>query len=383
MIKVLFLSQWYPNRYDPMAGLFVQKHAEAVGLYCQVKVLYVHADENIDSFEIEEKIHSNITELIVYYPCKKGIFLYSSIKAINYIRAYWKGYKQITKDGFIPEITHTNILTRTGFIAYLLKKLKGIPYVVTEHWSRYLSDRNSYKGTIRKQITQLVIKNAEAILPVSESLEKAMQAHNLQNSNYIVVNNVVDDYFFKEIHVEHRSKKRIIHVSCFDEQAKNVCGILRATLALSKKRQDFELMIIGNGNDFEYVYKYAETLGFPNGALHFLGEKKPEEVANWIQNSDFFVLFSNYENSPVVISESLVCGKPVLSSNVGGISEHLSNKNGILVAAGDEAALVEKMDFLLDNYLNYDADKIKGEAKEKFSFENVGKIFTEIYKKSI
>jgi len=28
--KVLFLSAWYPNRYDAMAGLFVRKHAEAV-----------------------------------------------------------------------------------------------------------------------------------------------------------------------------------------------------------------------------------------------------------------------------------------------------------------------------------------------------------------
>lgn len=29
-MKVLFLTAWYPHRYDAMAGLFVRKHAEAV-----------------------------------------------------------------------------------------------------------------------------------------------------------------------------------------------------------------------------------------------------------------------------------------------------------------------------------------------------------------
>jgi len=383
MIKVLFISQWYPNRYDAMAGLFVQKHAEAVSLYCDVKVLYVHADENIDNFEIEKINHLNLSELIVYYPCKKGGFFYKASKSINYIRAYWKGYKQIINDNWMPEIVHANILTRTGFIAYLHYIWKDIPYIITEHWSRYLPDRKTFKGFLRKQITQLVVKNAKAIFPVSESLKKAMLAHNLRNSNYLVINNVVDEYFFNEIPVVHRLIRRIIHVSCFDEEAKNISGILRAILALSKIRQDFEFIIIGNGIDFGTVTEYAQTLNFHPGILHFLGEKKPEEVANWLQNSDFFVMFSNFENSPVVISESLVCGKPVLSSDVGGISEHVNNINGILIAPGDEVSLFEKMNYLLDHFEDYDENSIKQVAKEKFSYESVGKKLYEKYKQAI
>ena len=52
--KVLFLSAWYPNRYDTMAGLFVRKHAEAVGQYADVCVLYLHLDDKIDNFQIVE-----------------------------------------------------------------------------------------------------------------------------------------------------------------------------------------------------------------------------------------------------------------------------------------------------------------------------------------
>ena len=39
-MKVLFISAWYPNRYDEMAGLFVRKHAQAVSQFCEVEVLY-------------------------------------------------------------------------------------------------------------------------------------------------------------------------------------------------------------------------------------------------------------------------------------------------------------------------------------------------------
>jgi len=366
-----------------MAGLFVQKHAEAVSLYCDVQVLYVHADENINKFEIEEKNHSNFRELIVYYPCKKDKLFYKAYKTINYIRAYLIGYKIITKNNFQPDIVHANILTRTGFIAYLLKHWKGIPYVVTEHWSRYLSGRKAYKGILRKLTTRLVVNNAEAVLPVSEILKNAMLTHKLDNKNYIIVNNVVDNNFFEEITVSYRKKKRILHISCFDEQAKNVKGIIRATNELSKKRQDFELILIGTGVDYQSIHEFAETFNFPRGLVNFLGEKTPEEVANWLKNSDFLVMFSNYETAGVVIAESLVCGKPVLSTNVGAAPEYINEINGILIEKGNENELIEQMNKMLDHFEDYDSVKIKNDSKNKFSYESIGLLISKIYNQII
>ena len=383
LIKVLFLSQWYPHRNDPMLGLFVQKHAEAVSLYCQVKVLYIQADESISDFEIDSRTQNNLSELIVYYPVRRQNRCSKLSNTINYYRAYRKGYKQISSDGFNPDIVHANILTRTAFVAYLFKLRTGIPYIITEHWSRYLPERNSFKGSFRKLLTGLVIKNASAILPVSENLKKAMLAHKLFHNNYIVVNNVVDDVFFNENTIVHRPKKRIIHVSCFDEEAKNVKGIIRAVFELSKLRQDFELMLIGTGLDFDSVKKYADTLDFPTGIIHFLGEKTSEEVANWMQNSDFFVLFSNFETAGVVIAESLACGKPVLSTCVGAAPEYINESNGMLLTTNNKNNLKDKMNYLLDNFQNYDSDLIKANAKEKFSYSNIGMQLSTIYKNAI
>jgi len=378
-IKVLFISAWYPHRYDSMSGLFVRKHAEAVSLYCDVTVLYVHLDEQIDTFEILEQEHNNLREIIVYYPVNTRSIFYKISKTINYIRAYRKGYKHIIQRGFSPDIVHANILTRTGVIAYLHKVYKGIPYVVMEHWSRYLSNRQEYNGFIRKKMTKKVVKHAAAVLPVSVNLKEAMLNHQLYNLNYMVINNTVDDSFLEEKMVYPRTKKRILHVSCFDERAKNIKGILRAVSELSKKRNDFEMVIIGTGIDFDEIYAYAQTLGFPPDVILFLGEKAPSEVSEWLKNSDCFVLFSNYENAPVVILESLISGKPVISSDVGGISEHVNDTNGILIPAKDEAALLESLNYMLDNFQQYDSEKIKQEAMSKYTYESVGKELTAIY----
>jgi glycosyltransferase involved in cell wall biosynthesis len=383
MRKVLFISLWYPHRNDPMAGLFVQKHAEAVSLYCEVKVLFVIGDENIHSFELVEKNRLNLSELIVYYPvshCKTG----SKIsKAINYLRAYWKGYKQLSKQNFSPDIVHASILTRTGFIAWLFKLWTGTPYIISEHWSRYLSESNSFHGNIRKFVTRIVVRNAEAVLPVSLKLKDAMLAHNLKNRNYYIIYNVVDDCFFNEYPVQLRTKKRLIHVSCFDEKAKNIKGIIHAAFKLSLIRQDFELLLIGNGIDFENVRECANSLHFPEGMIRFLGEKTSEEVAMWMQNSDFFILFSNYETAGVVISESLVCGLPVLTTKVGIAPECINDKNGILISMKDENGLFNGMSILLDHSEDFDSTEIKNESKNKFSYSTIGAGLSKIYEDSL
>jgi len=380
MPKSLFISQWYPNRYDSMFGLFVKKHAEAVSQFCEVKVLYVFADEKIQDFEITEQKSNNLSEIIVYYPFQKQYgLLCKFIKTINYLKAYSIGFKRIKASGFIPDVVHANILTRTGLIAFIHKIFTKTPYVITEHWSRYLPESNGFRGNIRKIVTRQIVKHASAVLPVSNILKEAMWKHKLQNSNYKVIGNVVDDCFFTEFPVLQRTKKRIVHVSCFDEKAKNISGILRVIGQLSKIRSDFELILIGTGQDFEEIYNYAQSLNTQKNTIVFLGELSPEKVAYWLNNSDFFVLFSNYETAGVVVAESLICGKPVLSSIAGGVTEMVDQSNGILVSVQDETSLFKEMNFMLDHFQTFDSELIKTNARLKFSSQTIGKEIVDVY----
>lgn len=382
-MNILFLSAWYPNRTDSMAGLFVRKHAEAVSFYANVFVLYVQPDSTVRKMEKEIIHYQRLTEITYYIPSSRQTFLSKFIKQTSYLSAYFSGIKTLKELEFKPDIIHVNILTRTGIIGYIFSKLLNIPYVITEHWTRYTVENNSFDGFLRKRITKYIVKKAQGIYPVSKNLQNSMERFSLNNDHYLVINNTVDNIFIKSQEIAKHNKIRIVHISCFDDKAKNLSGILRVVKKLSQRRNDFELIIIGTGVDFEKISQYAQILELTDKVVYFQGELQPDAVAVWLNNCDFTVLFSNFENSPVVISESLVCGKPVISTQVGGISELIDDKNGILIPKGDEKALEEKLNFMLDHFEEYDAKSIQKSAIEKFSSETIGKKLVSEYQRII
>lgn len=378
-MKALFLSAWYPNRYDEMAGLFVRKHAQAVSLFCEVEVLYVHPTPGIKQFETEIKQIENVKETTVYFPANSDNLINKVLKQINYLRAYRQGWKTIRQNGFTPDIVHANILTRTGFMAYIIKRLTGIPYVVTEHWSRYLPERKAFENLPDKWITKKIVASASAILPVSKSLKDGMISHQLYNNSYHIINNVVDNHFFKNSIISPDIKKRILHVSCFDESAKNIKGLLRAVKQLSEKRSDFEFIVVGNGIDYDEITEYCTKLDFPEKLVCFTGELTPDQVASEFAKASVFVLFSNYETAGVVLAESLVSGVPVVSSEVGIALEYVDATNGALVDCGDEKSLTESLDSVLNNLASFNRDEIREHFCNTFSYQTIGKKIISIY----
>jgi len=378
MIKVLFLSHWYPNRYDNMVGLFVQKHAEAVSLFCNVATLYVHPDGNLKKQEIEITNEKGFTEIKIYFPAKGNSIVAQLTKHYNYLKAYRTGFKLLKQTWGMPNIIQANIFTRTALIASIIKIWYKIPYVVIEHWTRYFREI-TFHNFLHKILSIYAAKQASAIMPVTSHLKTCMELHGMKNNNYQIVNNVVDNIFFENISKPNVEKIRILNVTCFDDNHKNLSGLINVIYTLYQKRQDFEIYLVGNGNDFDKIKKQVIKLGLENNVVHFTGKLTGKPLVEMFQKSHFSVLFSNYENIPVVISESLVCGIPVVSTNVGGISEHIDKTNGILIDAKDEKALFVSLDYMIDNYKEYNALLMKEIAYSKYSYHAVGKRLFSIY----
>jgi glycosyltransferase involved in cell wall biosynthesis len=207
-----------------------------------------------------------------------------------------------------------------------------------------------------------------------------MLAHKLAGRYHVVPNVVDTDLFHLPTGKENRpgKKKRILHVSGL-VPVKNIPGILRVVKRLADKRHDFELYIVGEGElreDFEHL---ALELGILNKVVFFQGGKRVEEVAVSMRESDFLLLFSDYENSPCVIVEAMASGLPVLASNVGGIPELVNERIGMLAAPRDEEGLLAALEKMLDKCTGYDKEYLRGEAVRRFSYEAVGKEFLEIY----
>ena len=379
MIKVLFISQWYPNRNDPMFGLFVQKHAEAVSLYANVATLYVHPETSISKPDVQITSEKGFQEIRVYYPSSGNSLISKLNKQINYLKAYKLGFKTLHESWGFPDIIQASIFTRTALIAAFYKLKYKKPYAVIEHWTRYFRE-NTFRNGLHRRLSALAAKQADAIMPVTKHLQTCMEKLGMKNYNYKIINNVVDDIFFEQLAKPSGNKIRILNITCFDDAQKNLSGLLNVIEKLYIKRQDFELVLVGEGIDFDFIKTLSQHKKLENSVVKFTGMLMGENLVRAYQESDFTVLFSNYENIPVVISESFACGLPVISTNVGGIAEHIDNSKGLLIGIGDENALYEALDYMLDHYKQYDKNQLVEMARDKYSYPSVGNELMSIYK---
>jgi len=340
-MKVLFLTPWYPSEADPMSGLFVQKHADAVRVQgADVRVIF----------------------------------------SLGW-RDLWSQWRALQREGWVPDVVQLNVIQKQGLLALWLKKRYRIPYIIVEHWSGYLPQNGQFMRlpALQRKFYQRIAEEASIILTVSDRHAQAMQACGIRNAHWGRIHNVVDDFFYQSPITNHQSPiTTLLHVSCFDERAKNVKGLLRAAKALSEKRQDWRLVLVGTGVDYQEVRAYAASLNIPEGVLEWTGELAPREVAAQFDRADAFVLSSNYENAPVVISESLAKGVPVIATRVGGIPEMIDAQCGLLVSPGQDEELVSAMNRMLDHCHEYNRETIR-EAGRQYAFATVGHQLKAIY----
>ena len=362
-LKILFLTRWYP----PSSGTFAEKQAQAISLYCDVVVLAIlpFASGSNEKQVIREESgpEFNLKVIRVFYATGriKNVYAAKAVQSARYAAALARGCYYLFKKRERFDLVHVNVLSRTAIPAILLKFFRGIPYIITEHWSRYLPENGTYRGFVRKMFTRFVVRQASAVTTVSHYLKKGMLDSGLDNKNFQVIPNTVDaGVFIPAGKPADPVKKRIIHISGFNDKVKNTSAILRTIARISRVRTDFECHFTGGRTPFrEQAEQYASELGLLDTFVFFDGRLGSRELAGAIQQSDFLLMFSNYESFCAVIIESLSCGKPVLSSNAGGIPEYFTDGSGVLTPAGDENALLQRLHFMLDHFRDFDPDRMR------------------------
>lgn len=401
---IVFLARWYPHRYDPMFGLFVQRHAEAAALFNDITVVYCQQttddrqqacrdvstipmnnkqdivaasmNYNRNNFEVVRTLENNVDTIRIYYKKPKNKIL----SLLRFYRANMIGLKLGRKDGRGKprpyNLIHVHILTRLGVIAYIQKLLHKTPYIITEHWSRYLPG-NDFGGFFRKLATKIVVRNAKLVTTVTENLADAMRNHGLKNDNYIVLPNVVNLDMF-HISEKNNTPCKIIHVSCFEDKSKNISGLLESLKIVEQKGIDFQCTLIGEGMDLELMKEKAASLSLIN-KVSFTGLLQGQALADELASGDFLVLSSNYENMPVVILEALASGLPVVSTNVGGIREMIDETKGTLVEPRNKEALAEAMIKMIETHNNYDPEYLRKSVIERYGYESVGEMLGSMY----
>lgn len=142
-----------------------------------------------------------------------------------------------------------------------------------------------------------------------------------------------------------------------------------------------EAIIVGDGPEKSKLEELARSLGIVE-KVHFLGWR--DDVPNLIRQSDIIVAPSICKEAfSYFVLEAMIAGKPVVASDIGGISELISDNpaGGILVRPGDAKHLAESIIWLIKDpekrkNLSHEAQK---KSKNKFSIYKQVSSLEEIY----
>ena len=368
-MKVLFISSWFPNKLEPTNGNFVQRHAEAVALEHEVEIL--HCIGNFDQTEkyiYDDKVINGIRTLIIYYK--------NSNNPLQNFYRRMKSYRLGFLKMQMPDLVHANVLHNNMLFAVYLKKKYKIPFLVTEHWTA-LQHQNlpNTSGNI-KRIAKYIAKNAAFILPVSENLLDSLRSIGIKTPMK-VVSNVVNTKIFDIKKRDGDGTTRFLHVSSLIPR-KRPDKIIETVFKLKQKGYNVALEIGGDGDTEtlkNLVKKYnAEPF------INVFDEISYAEVAEKMQKSDCFILFSDNETQGCVILESYACGKPVIATAVGGVPEFVKPGLGILIEKANENELYEAMENFATQKLQLkDAGSLRQFVTDHFSKESICRQFTDVY----
>jgi glycosyltransferase involved in cell wall biosynthesis len=363
---------------DPFDGDFIQRHAKAAALYNDILVIYATPDENGKlTHSVDERFISSgrLAEHIIYF--KKSTGLLGRIRAfLKWKRLLKRTVKRYIEEKGKPRIVHVHVPMKAGLIARWIKRQYHVSYVASEHSTHYkMGSHDDFfdKNFIYRKEVAGVFRDARAVTNVSIAMGNMIK--NIFHLRHVyTINNTVDTSLFIYELSDNR-KFSFIHVSTLTESQKNVTGILKAIVKLSKRRRDFQFTIVGPAN------KELRNLVANSGVddlVTLTGEISYSDVSRQMKKASALVLFSRYENLPCVIIEALCCGLPVITTDVGGIKELIDKNNGILVRSGNEDELTESMNDLMNQYGNYDREQIAANARARFSYSAIGEQFNEL-----
>lgn len=245
------------------------------------------------------------------------------------------------------DVTHAHYVFPSGMLSLLLKKMFGIPFVVTAHGGDI--ERMAKKSPRIRNWTASILRESEHIIAVGPVLAQQIeQDYNMPKEKISIVSMGVNREVFtkgdqatvrKELQVEAESFIFLFVGNVIKQ--KGVEELLQAfQMVKTKANRPVELVIVGSRRDENFVQSLQP---FVSKEVRFVDPLKQPELVKWFQTSDVFVLPSHLEGFGLVALEALATDTPVIASEVGGLVSLLGEGAGHLVAPENAIALSEEM----------------------------------------
>ncbi|MCL2379620.1 MAG: glycosyltransferase [Coriobacteriia bacterium] len=381
-LSILVIPTWYPSSDDPVAGIFIRNQAIALAQTgIDVAVLAVTQEGQPSSPVITSEDGVRVVRAslgrttgtlgrLKYY-----LQWFSALQKLQ-----MKAYRKLQATGFQPDIVHVHTLWPAARAVSVLGE--ETPFMVTEHSEEYLvgTERKLLKvpGILPIVLRPLARRAAAYIVP-SRSLTNSLKELRMHHSIQIVPNVVPSRDIVMSYPIE--AVKNILHVSQFGE-AKNIPLLLHALKQVRSGRSDFVLHLVGDGDNRSLIEQMVHDLELQD-CVKFHGSCTSAQINSLLDQTAFSVISSRHETFSVFGAESLMAGRPVLSTRCGGLEDYIGAEQGLLVTNNNEQALVDGIVWMLDNYQSFDPQLLNDYAREHFAPEVVAKQLIGLYNQAL
>ena len=270
-------------------------------------------------------------------------------------------YFQMMKDS--PDIIHTvGIRSFQSFIAAIVAKKKKIPLVISDQGGLTTHPDLKNGGVFKKILYKLqtpminfIVKNSTKISVANDYEKKIFEKFN-QTSKIEVIRNGINLETMKTKTKNFKKKHGIVlPFVLFIGRFSKVKGIdiLLYAIKILKDRPELEnIRFVIMGVDFGFqnqMIQMIDDFGIKE-KIHLITNPSREDVIAAYSESEFLVLPSRWELSPLTPLEGFAFKKPVISTNVHGIPSTITDrKNGILVKNEDFHELAEAIMELIND----------------------------------
>jgi glycosyltransferase involved in cell wall biosynthesis len=372
-LKILHLTYWYPTEKQPLKGVFIKKHVQAAfKAGCDVRVLHLSIEPSAYLFKkntLQFKDEAGVPVMQISVQSK----FYKWFHILLFLHKKWilKEF-QLLHNQHQFNVLHGHVLYPAAIWTNYLSRLSGIPYILTEHWSK---TEHFFKGSLYAIQGRKAYEQASRITAVSTFLE-LMIKRNCKTQKIQIIGNVLNDSVFY-----YRKKSLPANTFVFTAVAhwyppKRPDLLFNGLKKLSENHPDknISLNIIGEGTLLEALKK--QNWDF---TINYLGQKTAFEISDFLLQSHYFLHASETETFSVVIAEALATGTPVLASNKGAIPDLITQDCGFL-ADNTEQSWYEGLEKLIKH--QFDHQKISASV-ERFRESEIGLKFKSLYEEVV
>jgi glycosyltransferase involved in cell wall biosynthesis len=336
----------------------------------KLKVLMISSDQNI--FIPESPVASRMVEygslveelhIIVESDARRGlnnfelspnIWVYSTNSTNKFLRpvdAARLGKKIVSERKFVrgSSLITTQDPFECGWAGLKVKKKWHLPLEVQLHTDPFSPYFSGFLNSIRRLIANNVLKEADSVRVVSESLKESIKPHT--NGQITVLPIFVDKEKIErsrngnDTYENPEGKFTLLTASRLTSE-KNLDLALKVLAKVKERNPKIRLVILGSGPEENSLKRMSKRLGL-SGEVIFMGWQ--ENLSRFYRSANIFIQTSLFEGYGLSLVEAGIFGLPIITTPVGIVGELEDGKDLYICPQGDVEAFTGAVIELMEN----------------------------------